>query len=93
MNRRNALIIAGDMNAKIGSGHHDYSENIGRYGKGNMNSNGKHVAEFVLLNDLFLTKTKFKHNMCHRMTWTGSERRNEFKYNLPKQADIEKILK
>ena len=35
------LIIAGDMNAKIGSGHHDYLECIGRYGKGKMNSDGK----------------------------------------------------
>ena len=73
------LIITGDMNAKIGSGHHDYPEYIGRYGKGTMNHNGKHAAEFALLNDLFLTNTKFKHRMCHRTTWTGPERRNEFK--------------
>ena len=41
------LIIAGDMNAKTGSGHHDYPEYIGRYGKGRMNSNWKHLAGFV----------------------------------------------
>ena len=29
------------MNAKIGSGHYDYPECIGRYGKGKMNSNGE----------------------------------------------------
>ena len=73
INRRDMLIIAGDMNAKIGSGHHDYPECIGRYGKGKMNNNGKHLAEFVLLNDLFLTNTKFKHKMCHRTTWRGLE--------------------
>ena len=73
------LIIAGDLNANIGSGHHDYPECIGRYGKGKMNSNGKHLAGFPLLNDLFLTNTKFKHKMHHRTTWTGPERRNEFK--------------
>ena len=55
------LIIAGDMNAKIGSRHHDYPECIGRYGTGKVNSNGKHLAELALLNDLFLTNTKFKH--------------------------------
>ena len=44
-----------------------------------MNSNGKHLAEFAVLNDLFLTNTKFKHKMCHRSTGTGPERRNEFK--------------
>ena len=58
ISRRNMLIIVGDMNAKIGTGHHDYPECIGRYGKGKMNSNGK---QFALLNDLFLTNTKFKH--------------------------------
>ena len=73
------LIIAGDMNAKIGSGHHDNPECLGRYGKGKMNSNGKHLAEFALLNDLFLTNTKFKHKMCHTTTWMGAERRNELK--------------
>ena len=79
-NRRDILIMPGDMNAKIGSGHHDYPESIGRYGKGKMDSNGKHLAEFVLLNDLFLKNTMFKHKMCHRTTWTGPERRNELKY-------------
>ena len=48
------------MNAKIGSGHHDYLECIERYGKGKMYSNGKHMTEFALLNDLFLTNTKCK---------------------------------
>ena len=66
------------MNAKIGSGHHDYSECIGRYDKGKMNSNGKYLAEFALLNDFFLRNIKFKHKMCHRTTWTGPGRRIEF---------------
>ena len=73
------LIIAGDMNAKIGLGYHDYPECIGRYGKGKMNSNGKHLAELPLLNDLFLTNMRFKHKMYHRTTWTAPERRNEFR--------------
>ena len=73
------LIIVGDINAKIGLGHHDYPECIGRYGKGKINSNGKHLTEFTLWNYLFLTNTKFKHKMCHRTTWIGPERRNEFK--------------
>ena len=73
------LIIARDMNARIGSGHHDYSECIGRYGKEKINSYGKHLIEFALLNNLSLTNTKFKHKMCHRTAWTGPERRNEFK--------------
>ena len=53
---------------------------MGRYGKGKINSKGKHLAEFALLNGLFLTHTTFKDKMCHRTTWTGPERRNEYKY-------------
>ena len=89
ISRREMLIIAGDMNAKIGSEHHDYPECIGRYGKGKVNSNGKHLAEFALLNDLFLTNTEFKHKMCHRITWTGPERRNKFK---DKNGEIKRNL-
>ena len=53
INRRDMLIIAGDMNAKIGLGYHDYPECIGRYCKVKMNSSGKHLAQFALLNDYF----------------------------------------
>ena len=79
INRRDILIIAGDMDAKIGSEYHVYPECIERFGKGKMNNNGKHLAEFALLSDIFLTNTNFKHKTCHRTTWTGLERRNEFK--------------
>ena len=34
INRRDMLIIAGDMNAKTGSGYHDYPECIRRHDKG-----------------------------------------------------------
>ena len=33
----------------------------------------------IEINLNFLTNTKLKHKMCHRTTWTGPERRNEFK--------------
>ena len=60
---------------KTGSRHHDYPDCIGSYGKGKMNSNGKHLAQFALLNDLSLTNTR----CVIETTWTGPERRSEFK--------------
>ena len=66
INKKDMLSISGDMNAKIGSGYHDYPESIRRYGKGMMKSNRKHLVEFALLNDLFLTNTELKHKMYHR---------------------------
>ena len=79
INKRNMLIIAGDMNAKTGTAYMHYPEVIGRYGKGEVNSNGKHLVEFALQNELFLTNTNFKHQMSHRTTWTGPERHETFK--------------
>ena len=38
-NNRDILIISGDRNAKTATGHANYPECIGRYGKGEINSN------------------------------------------------------
>ena len=38
--RRHLLTIAGNLNAKTDTGHTDYPDNIGRYGKGEINQNG-----------------------------------------------------
>eukprot|EP00794_Sanderia_malayensis_P010172 gene10172-11213_t len=74
VSRRNILIVTGDMNAKTGNGHVEYPKFIGRYGKGQMNNNGKYLAELIAQNDLVLTNTLFKHKMSHRVTWECPER-------------------
>ncbi len=79
ISNRSMIIVAGDMNAETGSGHREHPEVVGRYGKGEVNSNGEHLIEFALQNELFLTNTKFPHKFCHRTTWVGPERRKEFK--------------
>ena len=43
--------------------------NIGKYGKGLMNSNGEYLLEYAKEFDLYLTKTTFPHRMSHRTTW------------------------
>lgn len=67
--RRHILTIAGDLNAKTGTGHIDYPDNIGRYGKGEINQNGRYLAEMLHRTDMYLTNTTFKHKMSHRTTW------------------------
>ena len=66
----------GDFNAKTGSGHTHYPENIGKYGKGHLNSNGEHLLQYAKENDLVLTNTIFPHKLSHRTTWTSIERNN-----------------
>ncbi|KAK4308135.1 hypothetical protein Pmani_020165 [Petrolisthes manimaculis] len=93
---RTVLIVTGDFNAKTGSAHHLYPENVGQYGKGHVNGNGEALTEFAYQHDLVLTNTKFHHKMLHRTTWespyrkytmiNGEERRN------PQRNQIDYIM-
>ena len=71
---RDFLILTGDFNAKIGSGCKNYPDNVGRYGKGEINSSGKSLLEVCKKYDLVATNTLFKHKMSHRTTWTAPYR-------------------
>ena len=59
------VIILGDFNAKTGTGYKFYKENMGKFGKGNLNSNGEHLLEFANRNRLILTNTLFRHKLAH----------------------------
>ena len=84
--KRDLLVIAGDFNAKTGSGHEQYPLNMGKFGKGIMNSSGKRLLETCKAQNLLLTNTLFQHKKAHRTTWeapfrnfttrSGEERRN-----------------
>ena len=76
--KNSQIFIGGDFNAKTGSGFDKYRQNMGKYGKGNLNSNGEHLLEFLNRNQLNLTNTLFKHKLAHRATWISP---GEFKNN------------
>ena len=86
---KNFLIILGDFNAKTGSGHNEFPEQIGKYGKGKMNSTGRTLLETCLQYELIITNTLFNHKLSHNTTWTapfrkftthdGSQRRNQIR--------------
>ena len=73
---KHLLLIFGDFNAKTGSGHKLYPNNIGQYGKGHLNLNDEHFLEYTKENNLILTKTLFYDKLDHRTTWTSLERVN-----------------
>lgn len=79
VNRTTTLIIAGDFNAKTGSGYWQYSENMGRYGKGRVNSNGKELLDLSSRNNLVLTNTLFCHRLKHVTTWESPIRQFVYK--------------
>ncbi len=88
ISKRNVLIIGGDFNAKAGSGYEDHKENMGRFGRGKINSNGEHLLDLASRHDLVLTNTLFEHKHAHRTTWEspdkadGKKIRNQIDYIL-----------
>ena len=74
---KNTVILLGDFNAKTGSGHRIYKENMGKYGKGEMNSNGEHLLNTLRDNGMVITNNLFPHRLSHRTTWTAPERRSD----------------
>lgn len=74
ISKRDLLVLMGDFNAKTGSGRHLFPNNIGHYGKGELNNNGIALLECLSKHDLILTNTLFQHKLAHRTTWTGRKR-------------------
>ncbi len=91
--KRNILILGGNLNAKTGSAYTQYPTNMGRFGKGKLNSNGEHLLELASRNDLILTNTIFNHKMAHshRTTWVAPERKDTDRRN-PISNQIDYIL-
>ena len=73
---KHLLLVVGDFNAKPGSGHERFPENIGKFGKGHLNSNGEQLLQYAKENELVLTNTLFNIKLAHRTTWTSLERIN-----------------
>ena len=70
------LLVLGDFNAKTGSGHSIYPENVGKCGKGHLNSNGEWLLHYAKENGLVLTNTLFQHKLAHSTTSTCAEKIN-----------------
>ena len=75
--KRDLVVVVGDFNAKTGSGKKDYPSNIGQFGKGKLNENGKRLLELANKQDLELANTLFQHKLCHTTIWTAPERAND----------------
>ena len=68
---RYEVVLAGDFNAKTGSGYRDFRENMGSFGKGEINESGIRLPEACKRLDLIISNTLFNHKLCHRTTRTA----------------------
>lgn len=63
---KNGIIIAGDMNARIGSSDgNDWKNIIGKHGIGQRNENGQLLLEFCSEKNLCIANTRFQQKKTH----------------------------
>lgn len=79
--RREACIVMGDLNAKVGEGE-DRVCGIGPYGLGERNERGDMLASFCQANELDIANTLFRQPVRRRYTWIspGDRVRNQIDY-------------
>ena len=76
---RNLLFIGIDSNAQLGSGQNNLiPNNVGNFGKGNLNSNGERLGNLLCSNNLIAANTFFDHKIKHRITWNHPNQNPNF---------------
>ena len=80
--KKDVLIIAGDLNAKVGD--EEEIEITGRFGLGQRNNAGERLIEFCKENSLCIMNTQFKQHKRRLYTWTSpnGQHRNQIDYIL-----------
>ena len=70
-NKRDAIIIGGDFNAKTKLPNHERCKQnaVGKYAKSHVNENGRYLIDFCSMFEISVTNTKFKHKPSHQHTW------------------------
>ena len=67
--RGDRLALAGDFNARVGSGYTSLSGTLGAHGVGNLNENGQRLLELCSAFHLCLADTYFAGSMSSKVTW------------------------
>jgi hypothetical protein len=71
--KHDVVIIMGDMNSKLGK-EEVFSQVIGRHTVHNIsNENGEMVANYAIINGMFLISTNFQHKKINIGTWTSPD--------------------
>ena len=72
--KQDLVIVAGDMNAEIGSGRVGWGKVRGPFGSGVLNDNGSRLLNFASDNNLKIANSFFQHKMSHQLTWYSNDR-------------------
>lgn len=62
------ILVAGDLNARVGIRKNETEKVIGRHGEITRNYNGKRMIEYCTSNNLIITNTFYEHKDIHKYT-------------------------
>lgn len=68
-NSKDHILLAGDLNARIGK--EPIKNLIGIHGEEHLNNNGRQLRELVTMNSLKITNTFFKKRDINKFTWAA----------------------
>uniref|UniRef100_A0A0L8HCZ0 Endonuclease/exonuclease/phosphatase domain-containing protein n=1 Tax=Octopus bimaculoides TaxID=37653 RepID=A0A0L8HCZ0_OCTBM len=77
VHKQDVVIMAGDMNAKVGANNKENERIMGKHGIGIINRDGERLLEFCRMNDLIFTGTIFPHKDIHKNTWTSPDKKEQ----------------
>ena len=73
--QHDALLLTGEMNAKVGTDNSNNERAMGRHGCGERNNNGERLVDFCMNNNLVIGGTIFPHKNIHKLTWQSPDGR------------------
>ena len=73
---RNALIIMGDFNAKVGDEASKH-QGLGPHGFGKRNDSGENLLSFSQANDLLILNTWFEYHPRRKFTWISPDKKTK----------------
>jgi hypothetical protein len=68
---KDAMILMGDFNAKVGCNNEEVEHGMGTHGIGDRNENGELLIERGGRYNLKIGKTLFAHKLCHKVAWVS----------------------
>lgn len=84
------IMLLGDFNAQVGQYDAICNDALGKFGRGQSNSNGELQLFICTEHQLVITNTCFKHSAAHKNTWLHlrSKHWHLIKFNITRQRDL-----
>lgn len=89
-NSKDHILLAGDLNARIGK--EPIKNLIGIHGEEHLNNNGRQLRELLTMNSLKITNTFFKKRDINKFTWAARGYRSIIGYIIVNQTLAPRVM-